>query len=160
MCFLFQPSGQLLLVCCTVFHIKNSYAKAWLPPRRHVREQTHRAKQTTVPETLRKAQHTTAKGDSELKSPREGKLFSMTFKHSFVCCKPHCNWTSHCPFTRALVPDCWQPEHGCAIRCSGVTTAFSRICNERGREAENSLVFFHRNALFSAYYKKRAKPLL
>lgn len=43
-CFLLQPSVQLLLVDCTVFHIKNCYAKLWLSPRLHVTEQMHTAK--------------------------------------------------------------------------------------------------------------------
>lgn len=67
-CFLFQPSGQLLLVCCTVFHIKNSYAKFWLSPRMHKHRANTQSQINNTPRvSVRSAQYTTVKGDSELK---------------------------------------------------------------------------------------------
>lgn len=97
-------------------------------------------------------------GGLRAETSREGKLFSMTFKHSFVCCKPHCNWTSQCPFSTALVPACCQPQHGCAIRCSGATTAFSRICNEGGRQ-QKTLWFSFTGMLFSVPITKKKKGI-
>lgn len=153
-CFLFQPSGQLLLVCCTVFHIKNSYAKFWLSPRMHKHRANTQSQINNTPRvSVRSTQYTTVKGDSELEHDHQVQpcLLQKTPVTELI--------TILLPLSQSQIVNSLKLLNGCPIRFSEVT--FNMICN-KGVQHNILLFFFNRNALFRAQclLQKRAKTLL